>query len=216
MQHLPPEPNYAPTSKNPIVNFLKRQPALHRLRAKLWTPQWGRVVMNRSCRELVEGLGPEKLDVLEISGDDWGKLSYPFKSFRSANYPEYDVCADPLADQQFDLIIAEQVFEHLLWPYRAGKNVYQMLRPGGHFLISTPFLVKVHAHPIDCSRWTEMGMKYLLAECGFPIQKIQTFSWGNRACVKAGFKRWARYHWWRSLRNEPEFPYDVWALAQKD
>ena len=69
-------------------------------------------------------------------------------------------------DDTFDLIIAEQVFEHLLWPYRAARNVHRMLRPGGSFLITTPFLVKIHPVPNDCSRWTETGMKHLLAEAG--------------------------------------------------
>lgn len=193
--------------------MIKRLPGVARLRRRLWTPQWGRVVMNRHCRQLVEGLDPQTLEVLEVSGQEWGRL-YPFKQYTSVQYPHYDVCSGAL-DRSFDLVIAEQVFEHLLWPYRAGRNVHAMLRPGGHFLISTPFLIKIHPSPIDCSRWTETGLRHLLAECGFPLEQIQTFSWGNRACVRANFRKWARHHWWRSLRNEPDFPFVVWALARK-
>jgi SAM-dependent methyltransferase len=115
---------------------------------------------------------------------------------------------------RFDLIIADQVFEHLLWPYRAGRNVRSMVKPGGHFLMTTPFLIKVHESPVDCSRWTELGLKHLLAECGFPLEEIRTGSWGNRACVRANFRRWARKGF-RSLANESEFPVTVWALAKK-
>jgi hypothetical protein len=114
------------------------------------------------------------------------------------------------------LIIAEQVFEHLLWPYRAGKNVHRMLNQGGYFLITTPFLVRIHSGPTDCSRWTETGIRYFLAECGFSLERIQTGSWGNRACVRANFSQWSRYRRLvHSLRNEPSFPVVVWALAQK-
>jgi hypothetical protein len=90
-----------------------------------------------------------------------------------------------------------------------------MLKPGGHLLVTTPFLIKVHEVPVDCSRWTELGMKHLLAECGFPIDGIWTGSWGNRACVQANFRNWARRGWFKSLANEPEFPVSVWALARK-
>jgi SAM-dependent methyltransferase len=175
---------------------------------------WCRVVRNRESHKMVQSLQPSRLKVLEISGKYWGKFGF-FKEYKSVHYPEYDVCEASLPES-FDLIIAEQVFEHLLWPYRAGKNVYGMLKPGGHFLITTPFFVRIHNHPVDCTRWTERGLKYFLAECGFPLEKIQTASWGNRACIKANLRRWAGYHRrLHSLHNEPDFPVTVWALAQK-
>lgn len=174
---------------------------------------WGRIVMRRSCEGILATLGVQDLRTLEISGEyyrDQGFLEY-----NSVSFPDFDICTDVI-DDSFDLIIAEQVFEHLLWPYRAGRNVYGMLNDGGHFLISTPFLVRVHRDPHDCTRWTETGLKYFLAECGFAIESIQTWSWGNRACVVANFPRWVAFqpdsH---SLANEPAFPYHVWALAER-
>ncbi len=176
--------------------------------------QWARIVMNQETRSLVKGLKPETLDLLEISGTTWER-SFPYKSYTIASYPEFDICKDVL-DQRFDLIIAEQVFEHLTHPFRAARNVYQMLRPGGYFLLTTPFLIKIHDIPIDCSRWTPLGMKHFLEEAGFPFDRVQSFGWGNKACVKANFKRWRPYRsWLHSLRNESDFPIVVWALAQK-
>lgn len=178
---------------------------------------WGKVIMNRETRALVDELQPGRLKVLEISGSQWGKW-VQFKEYRSAWYPDYDVCASALPET-FDLIIAEQVFEHLLWPYRAGRHIHQMLSPGGHALITTPFLVRIHHAPVDCSRWTALGLKHLLAECGFPLEQIQTGAWGNRACVKANLNRRLKWKWYRprlhSLRHEPHFPIHVWALARK-
>jgi len=172
------------------------------------------MVMNRETRKLIDGLGLQRLKALEISGSSWSGEGY-FREYRSVSYPEYDVCEGPL-EETFDIVIAEQVFEHLLWPYRAGRHVYQMLRPGGWFLVSTPFLIKVHLCPHDCTRWTETGIRYFLAECGFPLARVRSHSWGNRTCVKANFPRWPIYQAWRhALRNDPEFPVQVWALAQK-
>jgi SAM-dependent methyltransferase len=177
--------------------------------------QWLRVVMNRETRKIVDGLNPSQLSVLEISGDRWSEAGL-FRSYKSLDFPEFDVCKDRL-DETFDLIVAEQVFEHLLWPYRAARNVFQMLKPNGHFLITTPFLVRVHPFPTDCTRWTETGMQYFLAECGFSLEDVQTGSWGNRDCVRAHLRDgWRIYQPWRhSIRNEKDYPLVVWALAQK-
>jgi Methyltransferase domain len=106
---------------------------------------WGRTVMYRDRFETLKTLGTEKLDALEISpGPDevWQKLGW--RSFTETTYPTFDLCTGCL-DRQFDIIIADQVFEHLLCPYRAARNVLSMLMPGGYFLITTPFLIRLHA-----------------------------------------------------------------------
>jgi SAM-dependent methyltransferase len=170
--------------------------------------------MNRATAQYIGSLNLSSMDVLEISGEAWRQM--PFRSYSSASFPDYDICESPLVVAGFDIVIAEQVLEHVLWPYRAVKNVYQMLRPGGIFFVTTPFLLRVHLHPVDCCRWTETGMKHLLAEGGFKIVDIETGSWGNRACVRANFSSWAPWTpLLNSLANEPEFPVVVWAFARK-
>jgi SAM-dependent methyltransferase len=176
---------------------------------------WVRIVMYRECFAFIESIGPDTADVLEISGgnSEW-RRRFKFRSYTSTGFPEFDICAGTL-DRQFDLIIADQVFEHLAWPMRAGRNVYAMLRPGGYFVVATPFLIRVHEDPIDCSRWTESGLSYLLQECGFQAADIETHSWGNRKCLNANLPRWRRYGFYRSLANEHDFPVMVWAMARK-
>jgi len=178
------------------------------------TTDWLRVVMYRECFGFVESIRPETLDVLEISGGPQWRRAFKFGSYTSTEFPTFDICAQVL-DRQFDLIIADQVFEHLPWPMRAGRNVHAMLRPGGYFIIATPFLVRMHEVPIDCSRWTPLGLSYLLQECGFQEANIKTYSWGNRKCLKANLSKWRRYGFYRSLANEPNFPVMVWAIARK-
>ena len=176
--------------------------------------QWARVIMNRETLDLIAELNRSTLDVLEMSGDEWNK-KLSFKSYKSVHFPNFDICQSTSAEK-FDLIIAEQVFEHLLWPYRAAQNVLQMLNSRSYLLVTLPFLIRYHGCPHDCTRWTETGIKYFLAECGFPIESIVTGSWGNRFCVKGNFKKWTRYRpWQHSLKNDPTFPVCVWALAKK-
>jgi SAM-dependent methyltransferase len=176
--------------------------------------QWIRVVMNRETLKLVLQLPTRNLDVAEISGCFW-RDRCPFKSYTTLDYPEFDICSES-TERKFDLVIAEQVFEHVLWPYRGAKNVFDMLRPGGHFLITLPFLIRIHGYPTDCSRWTEVGLRHFLAECGFPLDEIVTGSWGNTSCVRSNLWVWKRYHpLLHSLRNERDFPMNVWALARR-
>ena len=170
--------------------------------------------MDRETQKLVEGLGPAGLEVLEISGNKWAKASN-FRRYLSVGFPKYDVCHAPL-DDRFDLIIAEQVCEHLVSPSRATRHVYDMLKEGGYFLVTTPFMLRIHEMPHDCSRWSEEGLRYHLADCGFPPDRIISASWGNKRCVVANLSRWTPYRrWFHSLKDEPDFPVVVWALAQK-
>jgi SAM-dependent methyltransferase len=191
----------------------------HRLKAVLQTigydtVDWVRVVMYRESFKFLRELGPEKLNVLEISGGVQWRRQFNFKSYATTEYPDFDICAETLS-REFDIVIADQVFEHLPWPLRAAKNVYEMVKPGGYFIIATPFLLRVHNSPIDCSRWTETGLSHLLQEAGFAADRIQTASWGNRACLRANFNKWPKRGFTGSLKNEPDFPVMVWAFAQK-
>jgi len=176
---------------------------------------WTRVVMDRATAALVRGLPCQNLDVLEISGNKW--QGFGFRSYRQVDYPAYDVSEGPLAEGAFDLVIAEQVLEHVLRPLSAVSHVRRMLKPGGAFLVTTPFLLRIHDAPVDCTRWTETGLRFLLADAGFDSGNILTGSWGNRACVRANFRTWRRWvSWLHSLRNEPDFPVVVWAMARND
>ena len=92
-------------------------------------------------------------------------------------------------DRKFDLVIADNVWEHLKYPYRATKNVFDLLNQGGYFLVIVPFLIRVHNVPIDCSRWTEDGLKFHLErKCGFKIKIYFTNSWGNKKCVASNLR----------------------------
>lgn len=174
---------------------------------------WCRVVMEAATEKIIAGLDIQNLKVLEISGTKW--KDFGFGSYQSAYYPEFDICSETL-NEKFDLIIAEQVFEHLKYPYRAAKNAHHMLNTGGKLFITTPFLIKFHPDPIDCMRWTETGMKYFLEEAGFQFDDIDTGSWGNKECLIANLDSWVPYdsaaH---SLENDPDYPVVVWVTAKK-
>ncbi len=203
-----------------IMRWARAQP---RMRASLRTiaarvgydtRHWMRVVMYDRCAEFISSLGPENLDVLEISAGDHWRRTFRFGSFTETHYPDFDICKDTLP-RTFDVVIADQVFEHVAHPRQAAANCLAMLKEGGYFIVATPFLVPVHPSPLDCSRWTEQGLALLLEDAGFRTEDIRTESWGNRACIVANFGGWKKRGFSRSLANEPDFPVMVWAIARK-
>tara|TARA_B100001057_G_scaffold345481_1_gene346587 strand:- start:666 stop:1310 length:645 start_codon:yes stop_codon:yes gene_type:complete len=180
---------------------------------------WHRYITYKQIKKDINFLNIESLDVLEISAGEYWKENYKFKSFNVMNFPEYDICSEIITEKKYDLIIADNVWEHLKYPYRASKNVLKMLNKNGYFLMITPFLVRVHKVPIDCNRWTEDGMKYFLNDCGFKLENIFTNSWGNKKCVISDLRTddtWTRVGIYRDMSNNKLFPLQVWALAKKD
>ncbi len=184
-------------------------------------PSLNRVIMQRSSRKMIRALDPDRLDVAEISGK-WGSYMQ-FRSYERFLYPEYDICAGPFLGEagrprKFDLILANQVWEHLDQPYAATKNVRRMLRKGGHFWVAVPFHVPYHAAPMDNSRWSARGLTNLLIEAGFDEDAIEAHQWGNRNAALRNLETpWPPDY--REgvdpLDNDPDMPICAWALARK-
>jgi hypothetical protein len=178
---------------------------------------WCRVAMNREAQAFVASLPCPELDVVEVSGTTWSDPRFGFRSYRSLAYPEYDICRGPFQPQFCDLLILEQVLEHVRLPHQALANALAMLRPGGSLLVNTPFLIKFHPCPVDLYRWTEDGLRILVEEAGFTA--IRTGSWGNRQCLAADMQPGLEWTYYdpavHSLENEVQFPISVWAFARR-
>ncbi len=178
-----------------------------------------RVEMQKSSRAMIRGLAPETLKVAEISGK-WGRV-FDFRTYERFPFPKYDICAGPYLDdkgrpRKFDLILANQVWEHLDRPYAATNNVRRMLKKGGHFWLAVPFFVPYHAAPMDNSRWSARGLKNLLIEAGFQADAIRAEQWGNRnAALRNLEDKWPPAYDEESdtLENDPDMPICAWALA---
>lgn len=177
---------------------------------------WLRVKMNKASWDLVTALPVAGMDALEISGQRWKTAG--FRSYESLYMDRLDIDRAALP-QQYDIILAEQVWEHLKYPHRAAGHVLSMLRPGGYFYLSVPFLVRRHNDPIDCTRWTETGLKYFLEEAGFAPDTIVTESWGNLAVVIGSLTQWTPYdpshNAFHTLENDPFFPIQTWGIARR-
>ena len=95
--------------------------------------------MQRSSRQWLEALPLADMDVAEVSGKFGTRFA--FRSYSRFRFPKHDICKGPYRDKdgevaQFDLVLANQVWEHLDRPYAATRNVLEMLRPGGYFWVA--------------------------------------------------------------------------------
>lgn len=173
---------------------------------------WCRKIMDESTKKLISSLPHRNLDAIEISGRSWKK--FPFKSYKNLYYPEFDICnIDSSYENICDIVLVEQVFEHVRNPWAAAKNINRMLRSSGSVLITTPFYLKVHGAPMDYWRWTQNGLTALLEDSGFIINHVD--SWGNKDCIISNFDQWTDYQEGMDLTNNSELPIMVWALAKK-
>ena len=182
--------------------------------ARSGVDQWQRVVLNRSVDRHLAALGPARLSAAEISGA--AHAGKPWRRFTSLDYPQFDLCAPLEGHETYDVVICEQVLEHVLDPVAAAVNLRGLTIPGGHLIVSTPFLVRVHELPAygmpDLWRFTPRGLRVLLENAGLEVDAVN--AWGNRECVVANFDRWPAYRRWHPLRNEADLPLQVWAFAR--
>jgi SAM-dependent methyltransferase len=175
------------------------------------TGQWLRATMIPDTRKAFEELDPASLDVLEVSGELWTDL--PWASRAQVDFPEFDLCAPPAElPGPFDLVICEQVLEHVPNPLEAVRTLRRLCKPDGYVYVSTPFLVRLHDWPGDYWRFTPDGLRLLLRSQG--LEPLWVRSWGNGSVVTANFYHFVPRPPWGSLTNEVDLPVSVWALAR--
>jgi len=76
-------------------------------------------------------------------------------------------------DNSFDSILCTQVLEHVYDHHTMIKEVYRVLKPGGHILLTVPFAWEKHEEPYDFFRFTPYALKELFEEAGLSIDYIK-------------------------------------------
>jgi SAM-dependent methyltransferase len=69
--------------------------------------------------------------------------SVPFGEISQSNgYRSEDLEAQTFSDESFDIVITQDVFEHIFHPDRAIKEIARTMRPGGAHVMTTPITRK--------------------------------------------------------------------------
>lgn len=84
----------------------------------------------------------------------------------------WDGSTIPLPAQSVDSAMATEVLEHCPDPAAILAEAYRVLRPGGFFFLTVPFLWPLHDVPHDEYRYTPFAMERLLRTAGFHDVKL--------------------------------------------
>lgn len=147
---------------------------------------------------------------------DIGCGSKPYRSFFSGveNYTGFDMANEghshanenidvlfdgkniPVPDAAYDSVISSEVLEHVFWPAEWLSEINRILKPGGQFLLTCPFMFYEHEVPNDYGRYSSYGLKHLLQQHGFQII-IQQKAAAGLQCV---LLQW-NILWWKTFES---------------
>jgi SAM-dependent methyltransferase len=75
----------------------------------------------------------------------------------------------PLEDETVDLVITQEVLEHVHDPFRAIREIARVLKRGGTAYVQLPFMIGYHGCPDDFWRFTHSGVEELAAKAGLQV-----------------------------------------------
>lgn len=80
--------------------------------------------------------------------------------------------AVPAEDNSFDLLIAQEVLEHVPNLPKALSEIHRILAPGGVAYLQMPFTIGYHPCPHDYWRFSHEGMAQLAVQADLHIEEI--------------------------------------------
>lgn len=75
----------------------------------------------------------------------------------------------PIDANSYDTVLCSEVLEHIPKPHEAAAEIIRVLKPGGHAIITVPFLGYYHDEPYDFARFTKHGLKVLFESSNVEI-----------------------------------------------
>ncbi len=146
------------------------------------------------------------------------ELDIPDAQIVEANYPEYNVLDLKLEDAKYDIVVMDQVLEHVgVEPWKAFDELHRVLKEDGIAIVTTVFGYEIHGAPGDFLRYTPDALRAL---AGNFSQVIEAEGWGNKTAFMCGRYFNVPYAKWHPLhkmatRNNPRFPIVTWVVCQK-
>ena len=76
---------------------------------------------------------------VDLSESGVAQARRQFTQGRFEVVPVDDELLGHLGEDPFDLVISTEVIEHLMWPKKFVAAIYRALKPGGRFVVTTPY-----------------------------------------------------------------------------
>ena len=97
----------------------------------------------------------------------------------------------PFENDQFETAFATEVLEHCAEPLQVLQETWRVMKSGGCFFFTVPFLWNLHEVPHDEYRYTPFALKRLLEAAGFKQIEIKAFG-GWHAAMAQMLGLWVR------------------------
>ncbi|HEV8130108.1 MAG TPA: methyltransferase domain-containing protein [Acidobacteriota bacterium] len=101
----------------------------------------------------------------------------------------------PFANGAFDLVLSNQVLEHVRQPEAVCTELKRVLSDRGYLLLSCPFVWEIHNFPADYWRFSEQALRLLFAEMDLVYLEPSTSS---VECLAQAFNLFIN----RNLKNQ--------------
>jgi len=86
----------------------------------------------------------------------------------------WDAVTIPLQDATIDSAMATEVLEHSFLPEQTLGEINRVLKPGGKFFFTVPFIWPLHEVPYDAYRYTPFSLRRHLENTGFGEIEIKS------------------------------------------
>lgn len=101
----------------------------------------------------------------------------------------------PFEDSSFDVVISTEVMEHVPDPDSYLMEVKRVLKPGGMFFFTVPFLMSLHEVPHDYYRYTPFALEMIFKRVGFITITIKPMG-GYNAAMAQMLGLWVNMYLW--------------------
>lgn len=106
----------------------------------------------------------------------------------------------PFEDGSFDVVISTEVLEHVPDPAHYLAEVKRVLKPGGVFFFTVPFLMSLHEVPHDYYRYTPFALELIFKKAGFESIKIKPMG-GYNAALGQMIGLWVNMYLWGAKKK---------------
>jgi len=139
--------------------------------------------------------------VIDIGGREGSKIGFvgsdKLECVKSNIYKDDgdifdDICNSKIKSDSFDIVHSRNLFEHLLEPWKAAEHCVRICKSRGILYHMTVFSWSLHVDPVDCFRYTHIGLAHIFErtdqvetiKCGYSLYKF-----GRWGVIYLGEKR---------------------------
>lgn len=102
-------------------------------------------------------------------------------------------CNSKIPSGLFHVVMATNVFEHLLDGAVAAQEVVRLVANGGYVVITVPFAWRYHAYPMDVIRYTHTGMRYIFERFG-GVRTLFAAYWKRGVTNQGSYRDHSDFH----------------------